>query len=135
MVDTAVVPPSNVEIVREALALYEREGFAALIAKADPEIEIVSGGFNAGEWHGVEEGLAFYADWEEAWSNASYELTEIEEIDAETLITRVEMEMRGEGSGAGVTGTQWWLFGIRDGLISRWHLYLDRESALKAAKR
>ena len=125
---------SNADFIREVMSLYEREGFAALTRYADPEIEIVSGGFNAGEWRGIEEGIAFNADWEEAWAEADYELAEIEELDDETLIARVEMTMRGEGSGADVSATQWWLFGVRAGKVTRWHLYLDRESALRVAQ-
>ena len=127
---------SNLELVRDALALYEREGFGALVALADPEIEIRMGaGLNAGEHHGVEGAIEFNADWEEAWAEARYEVVELEEIDDQTLIAEMSMSLRGEGSGVDVSGTQWWLFGVRDGRFTRWHLYDDRASALAAVNR
>jgi ketosteroid isomerase-like protein len=135
VVDTWAVTRTNQEIVREALALYEREGFEALTALADPEIEIRMGaGINAGDHHGVDQALEFNADWEEAWSDARYELIDLEDVDDETLIAEVAMTVRGEGSGAEISGSQWWLFGVRDGRFTRWHLYFDRASALEAAR-
>jgi cysteine synthase len=127
--------PSNADLVRDALAVYRREGFAALAEFADPQIQIRMGyGINAGEYHGIEQALRFNADWDDAWAETVYEVAEVDEIDAEHVVARIEMLMRGGGSGAEVTGTQWWLFELRDGLFVRWHLYDDRESALAAAR-
>ena len=127
---------SNVELVREVMALYESEGFEAVIRYADPEIEIHMGaGINQGARRGIEEGLAFTADWEEAWQDASYEIAEIEELGDGTVIARIETDLRGAGSGLDVSFTQWWVFGIRDNRFVRWDLYYDRESALAAVAR
>ena len=137
MVDTSPVAESNADRVRDVFAIYERGDFDALLALADPEIEIrnQTSVIEAGEFRGVEDGLRMIASWEEAWADAGYELVEIEEIDDETLIVEIEMKVRGEGSGAAVSANQWWLFGIRGGRFTRWHLYLDRASALEAARR
>ena len=126
---------SNVELVREVMAVYERDGWEGVVRYAEPDIEIRMGaGINEGTRKGIEEGLAFTADWEEAWGEASYELAEVEEIDPETLCARVESAVRGAGSGVEVTFTQWWVYGIRDGKFYRWELYYDRESASEAAR-
>ena len=133
MLDTPLVQ-RNVELVREVMSVYEREGFEAVIRYADPEIEIHRGaGINEGGRRGIEEGLAFTADWEEAWQDASYEIAEIEEIGDETVLARIETDLRGAGSGVDVSFTQWWVFGIRDGRFMRWELYYDRASAVEAA--
>lgn len=127
--------PSNADRVREVLAVHRREGFAALAAFADPEIEIRMGaGINAGEFRGIEEAERFNDDWEDAWAETRYEVAEITEIDDANLIAKIEMTMRGEGSGAEVTGTQWWLFELHEGRFIRWHLYVDRQSAVRAAR-
>ncbi len=126
---------SNPELIRDAVALYRREGFAALTRFADPEVEVRMGaGINEGEYHGVDETLRFNDDWEDAWARMDYDPAEIEEIDERNVIVRVEMTMRGEGSGVEVTGTQWWLFEVRDERFVRWHLYLDRKSAVAAVE-
>ena len=137
MVDTWAVQRSNVELVREVFALYERGDFESLLALADPEIEILNrtSVLEAGEFRGVEDGLRMIASWEEAWADAGYELVEIDEIDDETLVVEIEITVKGEGSGAAVSANQWWLFGIRGGRFYRWHLYLDHTSALEAARR
>jgi len=126
---------ANAFASREALALYRREGFAALAEFADPQIEIRMGyGINAGEYHGIEQALRFNADWEDAWAVMAYEVAEVDEIDAENVVARIEMTMRGEGSGVEVSETQWWLFELHGGRFTRWHLYTDRESAFGAAR-
>jgi hypothetical protein len=127
------MPQSNPDFIRKLLSLHGSEGFDAVIRYADPEIEIVTTGINAGTRHGIAEGLELNALWEDAWEEVVYEPGEIEEIDERIVVAEVAMSMRGEGSGVDVTGTQWWLFEIRDGLICRWHLYLDRDSAVEAA--
>src|SRR3712207_2054617 len=117
------------------MAVYDRDGWDGVVRYADADIEIRMGsGINAGTRRGIEEGLAFTADWEEAWENASYEIVEAEEIDAETVVARVATVVRGAGSGVEVPFTQWWVYGIREGSFYRWELYYDRDSAYAAAR-
>jgi ketosteroid isomerase-like protein len=131
------VAKTNVELLHEVLDLYEREGFEALVPFAHPDVEIrnQTNVLEAGDYHGIDAGVQMNARWEEAWADSSYELKQVEELDDETLIAEVVMTVRGDGSGAEVKATQWWLFSVRQGRFSRWHLYLDRDAALKAAAR
>jgi ketosteroid isomerase-like protein len=131
-----LVAKSNSEVVREALDLYHREGFEALTPFADPQIEVYAapGLLNAGEFKGMDEAVAFNAEWEEAWADATYVPDELIEVDGENVVAVIKSKVRGRGSGVEVDATQYWLFGIRDGLIVRWHLYTDRESAVAAAE-
>jgi hypothetical protein len=125
---------SNTEFVRDALELHRREGFDALVRLADPEVEVRMGpGVNAGEYRGIDDVIRFNSDWEDAWADTAYDLAEIEELDDHNVVARIEMRLRGEGSGVEVTATAWWLFEVRDERFLRWHLYSDRESALAAA--
>jgi ketosteroid isomerase-like protein len=135
VLDTWAVKRDNVALVHEVLRVYEREGLEAVFRYADPEVEIhMAEGINQGDRRGIEAGVAFTADWDEAWEEASYELAEVEPVDEETVLATVETSVRGAGSGVGVRFTQWWVFGIRNGRFVRWHLYYDRESAVKAAR-
>jgi ketosteroid isomerase-like protein len=129
------VQRSNADLVRTVLDVYDRDGFEAALAYADPDVEIkMVGGINDGEHRGLEQGLAFTSDWEEAWENASYLIAELEEVDHETVLARIETELRGAGSGMNVAFTQWWVFGVRDGRFVRWHIYYDRDRAFEAAR-
>jgi ketosteroid isomerase-like protein len=129
------VKRDNVELVREVLDVYEREGLEAVFRYADPEVEIhMAEGLNKGDRRGIDEGVAFTTEWDDTWEDASYELTEIEAIGDETVLATVETSVRGAGSGVAVKFTQWWVFGIRDERFVRWFLYYDRESAVEAAR-
>jgi ketosteroid isomerase-like protein len=126
---------SNIELVREVLDVYEREGLEAVFRYADPEVEIhMADGLNQGDRRGIDEGVAFTTEWDDTWEEATYELSEIEAVGEETVLATVETSVRGAGSGIAVTFTQWWVFGIRGGRFVRWHLYYDRKSADEAAR-
>jgi ketosteroid isomerase-like protein len=129
------VHSSNADLVRAVLDVYDRDGFEAALAYADPDVEIkMVGGINDGEHRGLEQGLAFTADWEEAWENARYLIAALQEVNDETVVAQIETELRGAGSGMHVEFTQWWVFGIRDGRFVRWHIFYDRDKAFEAAR-
>jgi ketosteroid isomerase-like protein len=48
------------------------------------------------------------------------------------VIVRVALEGRGSGSGAPVTGTGWFVYGVRGGKLITIDMYATRDQALKA---
>lgn len=126
---------SNADLVREALELYNREGFEALLPFAAPDIEIhaTPGLLNAGDYTGREDAVRFNSEWEEAWGEIGYEPLELVELDARHVLAVVRGTLRGGRSGVPVNSVQYFLFGIEGGRFTRWHLYLDRDSAIAAA--
>ena len=55
-------------------------------------------------------------------------------IDAgDQVVVRVVSEGRGAGSGAPVTGTFWFVYGVRGGKLATIDMYATREEALEAA--
>ena len=54
-------------------------------------------------------------------------------IDAgDHVVVRVTQEGRGGGSGVPVTGTFWFVYGLRDGRLVTWDMYATAEMALEA---
>jgi ketosteroid isomerase-like protein len=129
------VAKSNTHLVREALETYNRDGFGALIPFTSPAIEVhaAPGLLNSGEFKGIDAATQFNADWEEAWGDVRYEPVELVELDDRHVLAVVAGTMRGERSGVQINSQQYWLFAIEDGRFARWHLCLDRESAIAAA--
>jgi ketosteroid isomerase-like protein len=129
------VARSNADLVREVLEVYNRDGFGALTPYTSPEIEIhaAPGLLNAGEFTGIDAATQFNADWEEAWGEVRYEPVELVELDDKHVLAVVAGTLRGERSGVQISSEQYWLFAVEDGRFARWHLCLDRESAIAAA--
>jgi ketosteroid isomerase-like protein len=126
---------SNADLVREALEIYNREGFDALTPFTSPGIEVhaAPGLLNSGDFQGIDEATRFNAEWEEAWGDLSYEPVELSELDDRHVLAVVAGTLRGERSGVEISSEQYWLFAIEDGRFTRWDLCLDRESAIAAA--
>jgi hypothetical protein len=127
---------SNADFVRHVLEVYNREGFGALTPFVSPAIKIhaATGLLNAGDFTGIDEAQRFNAEWEEAWGQVSYAPRELVELDDRHVLAVVAGTLRGERSGIEISSEQYWLFAIEDGRCTRWHLCLDRESAIAAAE-
>lgn len=125
------------DLIREVVAAYERGGFGAVLPFGDPDVEVFAAQelINAGQSCGREETEAWNRAWEEAWEIQRYELGEIEEVDPNRAVVPVLVRNTGRSSGLTTEMRQWWFLEARDGLITRWHLYPDRERALAAASR
>jgi ketosteroid isomerase-like protein len=85
-----------------------------------------------GTWHGHQGFLEMSAEWTDAFDE--FRLRAEEFIDAgERVVVRVVVEGRGSGSGAPVSGTGWFVYGVRDGKLVTIDMYVAREQALEAA--
>ena len=128
--------PSGIgDLIREALAAYERGGFAAVTPLVHPEVEIFAPPelINSGEAHGREEAAAWTREWGDAWQAERYEVGEIEELPPDRAVAAMRVTATGRASGITTEMRQWWFFETRDGKIARWHLYPDRERAFEVA--
>jgi ketosteroid isomerase-like protein len=128
---------SNAEIVFETLAAYERGDEETVRARMHPEVEIYSepGMINAGSFTGFEGFRQWASQWEEAWEEISYEPVEFIDVDDSRLIVRTHVRGRGAGSGLEIDRDFAYLYEIRDGRATRFHLYDSVDSAREAAGR
>ena len=124
---------ANLDLVRSIYAAHERGDFSSA-EWADSEIEfIVADGLMAGRWTGVtgmQEGIQGVLA---AWDDARTYPDEYREIDDERVLVLTHRTGRGKRSGIelgelrtrGAT-----LLNIRDGKVTRWVSYYDRDRAL-----
>jgi ketosteroid isomerase-like protein len=126
---------SNAELVVKALTAYQERDDPTLRELMHPEIEIYAqpGMINAGSFTGFEGFKHWTAQWEEAWDEISYEPLEFIEVDHSRLVARVHVVGRGAGSGVEIDREYAYLYEIKDGRSTRFHLYEDVRTAVEAA--
>ena len=133
--DTArAMSQENVEIVRLVYKAVSRRDTAAVLDLYDSAIEWrpwqdLTG---RGVYRGHEDLKAFYRAWHEAWGD--YEENYDELIDAgDHVVVVATGRGRGQASGVEVAWTQYGMWTIRDGKVTRVVWFPTREEALQAA--
>ena len=128
----------NVEVVRGVYDAAARRDSATVLSAYDPEVEwdvscspmarLVGGGFYRGH-----EGLRrFFRAYHEAWGNIEYSCPEL--VDAGDSVLSVDIERAsGRTSGAEVELTQYAVWTLREGKITRVAWFESREQAERAA--
>jgi ketosteroid isomerase-like protein len=124
----------NLELVREALAAFERGELDRALEFAHPDIVSFRAPPlpDAQTYHGVDGVLQMYADWTADFGEFEMEAVNFSEAGGRIV---VEIFQRGTGrsSGAPVSGHFWFVYTLADGRISRQDVYGTRQQALDAA--
>jgi ketosteroid isomerase-like protein len=124
----------NVEIVRAALAAWNRRDWDEALKDAAPDVEVDSSS-NTGDWRGVHRGpdevKRLWEKFMEPWESVRIEIDEI--IDAgEHVVTRQTGRFVGRDGIQVETHTGWcWTF--RDGTLTRVVASNELDEALEAA--
>jgi ketosteroid isomerase-like protein len=122
------------EVVRKAWAAASRRDIPAMLACLDPEVEAVPLG--AAMESRVYRGHQGVAGWLEREVWATYETFEVhpDETQAvgERLLVFGHWIARGRESGVELEVGASWVVDVRDGKITRWQTYTDRDEALAA---
>jgi ketosteroid isomerase-like protein len=124
---------SNLDLVRSIYGAWERGDYSGS-SWAHPEIEfVIVDGPNPGSWTGLAGMAEGTRDWLSAWEEYRTEVEEYREVDDERVLVLTQFSGRGKTSGLEVRqlrakGAS--LLDIRDGKVTRYVLYLDREHAL-----
>jgi ketosteroid isomerase-like protein len=127
------VASSNLDLVRSIYADWERGDFSSA-EWAHPEIEyVIADGPAPGSWKGVAGMAKAMRDFFSAWEEWRGEADEYRELDGQRVLVLVRYSGRGKLSGLEVgqiraEGAS--LFHCRDGTVTRFVAYLDRERAL-----
>jgi ketosteroid isomerase-like protein len=127
----------NIALVRKTLAAYNRGDLASIIETMDPAIEIYTapGLLNAGTYHGVDGFMSWVKHWIDAWESFHNEIRRIEPRGEHHVVAEIYQTARGKGSGAEVQMQVGYLYEIRDGLGTRFHIYPDWDTAAAVADR
>ena len=125
----------NLLVVRRAFEAWQRGDTEALIALADPDVEVhVPDNPETQTWRGRDGALAAMASWTGAFEDYGIEVESLEaEGDRVLAITR----QRGRGPASGVEMEQLspYVMTVRDGRVVRWEIYSDLDEARAAFRR
>jgi ketosteroid isomerase-like protein len=126
----------NVEFVRAAFEGYARSGPEAAAELLDPEVEVYSPPdvANSGTFHGVDGFLEWARVWFDAWDSFEIVPEALEPIGENCVVAVCRQRGVGRASGIPVEQTMTYMWEIRDGKVTRFHLYLNAEEARKAAR-
>ena len=125
----------NIEMVRRTFEAYAQEGVAVVLPLLDPDVEVYSPPevANSGLFHGADGYRAWTDAWFDAWDEFVIEPEDVEVVGETCVIAVCRQRGTGKASGIEVEQTMVYMWDFRDGKIVRFHLYLDRESAVAAA--
>jgi ketosteroid isomerase-like protein len=133
---------ANEDLVRRGLELFEREGAEALLAIADEEIEVKGEGdlIDTATYHGHEGFKRWSRRWLEAWEDFRMTPRELIEVGEHVVVVPLHRVGVGRTSGIEVETDVAYLVEIRDGKMTRLHLYSDagprgRAGALRGVMR
>jgi ketosteroid isomerase-like protein len=123
----------NVEVVRSMLAAYGAGDIEAVVSVADAEIELrpaVVGGPEGTVYRGPEGVRAFFADIAAAWERFAIEAEDFRDVgDTVLVLGRSSLVAR---DGMALDAKAGWVFGVRNGRITRFDSFLSRDEALEA---
>ncbi len=117
-------------------AAYQRGDQEALARMVDPAIEVhgEQGLINSGDYTGIEGFNEWTSAWEAAWDDTTYEIVQISEIGDDHVVAAVRVTGVGAGSRVPVKDVYGWLWEIRGGRATRFHTYVEFDTALRRAR-
>jgi ketosteroid isomerase-like protein len=124
----------NVEIVRRAIAAYNRRDFEAMRALNHPDVQLdwsASRGLEAGVYQGQEEVLRFYQNFLETFEEVNIEPDRFIES-GELVVVPNSAQIRGR-NGIETVARSALVFEVRSGRLARVCLYQETHEALEAA--
>ena len=123
----------NVEIVRRAIAAYNRRDFEAMRALNHPDLELdwsASRGLQAGVYQGWEEVMGMYQNFLETFEEVVVEPDRFIES-GDLVVVPNTAQMRGR-DGIEADARSALVFEVRDGRVARICLYQETREALEA---
>ena len=125
----------NVEIVRRFIEAWSEHDVAELTKYLDPDAVFHSAITNVvGETCvGRDQILGVFDRWEQEWSELRWEVDEYVDVDECQVVTLHRVIATGRASGVTTERELGGLIEIREGLVVRQWIYLDRNEALEAA--
>ena len=125
----------NTELVRSICSAWDRGEYGD-VTWADPEIEfVIADGPAPGQWTGLSGMAEGWRSWLSAWDDFSQEVEEVRELDDDRVLALFIGKGRGKTSGIDLTSMHprggAGIFHLRDGAVTRFLVYLDREAALE----
>jgi ketosteroid isomerase-like protein len=126
----------NVEIVRNAIAAFDRGDIEGVLRHCDQDIVITQPPELPGvspEQHGHRGVLEALAIWPEQWDDYRIETVRIAAAPGDKVFVTQRTRGRGKQSGVEVDMDFSFVFTVHDAKISEWQLFVQEDQALEAA--
>lgn len=125
----------NVEIVRRFIEARNAHDRAEMARYLHPDAVFHSAVTDVvGEtFHGRDQIIGVFDQWEEDWSDLRWEVDEYIDVDDHRVVTLHKVIATGRASGIETVRELGGVIDIRDGLVVRQWIYLERDEALEAA--
>jgi ketosteroid isomerase-like protein len=124
----------NVEVVRRAFEAYQKEDYDALIALADPELEMhgTIGGLTEGTvTRGIQNVRSSLTDDDDTWERVEVEAERMVEVGDKVVVLQKELR-KGAASGIELEVHTAVVFEVRNGRFVRMTGYMDQDEALRS---
>jgi ketosteroid isomerase-like protein len=126
----------NVEILRETYEAWwsgDVDDVGELLAMIDGDCvsRVHSPAPDPGTWHGPDGLLELMSEWADAFDDYSMRADEFTDA-GDRVLVRVVQEGRSRGSDVPVSGTFWFVYGMREGKITSLDMFASREQAQEA---
>jgi ketosteroid isomerase-like protein len=127
------VEPTNVGVVEDAWAAWERRDWDWMIAHAHPDCEIAQPPQlpDASTYRGHQGLLEAFRDWPEQWDEFRPELLEVTELNPNQVLALTSQHLRARD--IAMDQEVAFLLTLRDGKLERWEMFLTEAEALEAA--
>jgi ketosteroid isomerase-like protein len=128
-----MTPSANLDLVRSIYAAWESGDYSSN-EWAHPEIEyVMADGPSPGTWKGLEGMARGFREIMDVWAEVSINVDEYRELDGGRVLVLLDRNGRGRTSGLEIGQTRAkgaHLFHMRDGKVTGFAFYWDRERAL-----
>jgi hypothetical protein len=120
------------DVLRQAVDAFARGDLAAMLALADPEIEIhIPDNPETQYWKGPEQGLEAVGIWSGAFDDYAIDLEEVVER-GDRVFAVVLQHGRAQLTGGRVEDRNAYVITVRDGRVTRWEIHGDPADARAA---
>ena len=122
----------SVALVRSGFTAFEQGDLTGMLDLMTDDLVTFRADPDGATYHGKEGFLEATADWTEGFSDWSVIPEEFIDTGGSVLV-RVRQLVRGEASGIPIEGEFWFVFEVRDSLVSKVSFYVRRAEALAEA--
>ena len=122
----------SVALVRSGFAAFEQGDLSGMLDLMADDLVTYRADPDGATYHGKEGFLEATADWTEGFSDWSVIPEEFIDTGGAVLV-RVRQVVRGAASGIPIEGEFWFVFEVRDSLVSKVSFYVRRAEALAEA--
>ncbi|PWU24779.1 MAG: hypothetical protein C5B48_04655 [Candidatus Rokuibacteriota bacterium] len=130
------MPDADFEVIRQAWDACSRGDIEGMVEKLDPDIELIPFGASMqGKAYRGHDGVRewFREEIEPDWAEFQTIPQQFRRVDGRILVFG-QWIASGRTSGVHLNVAATWIVDVRDGKITRWQTYTDRDEALEALR-